>query len=115
MARGTKQAASKLCIKCNKVLPLGSFYPNKDWVAQSNRDAWCRDCANKHCDGRESLIQYCSQNNRRFNEGCWSKATDKAQSAVANNAEYVSPKTSSAKRERILEKTAVNQYFSMMN
>lgn len=115
MAKGTKQAASKLCIKCNRVLPLGSFYPNKDWVAQSYRDAWCRDCANKHCNEKETLIQYCSQNNRRFNETCWSKAHTKAESAVANNADYVSPKTTTAKREKILEKTAVSQYFSMMN
>lgn len=110
-----KQAASKLCIKCNTVLPLGSFYPNKDWVAQSYRDAWCRDCANKHCENKDTVIQYCTQNNRRFNSSCWDKAVTKAQSAVANNAEYVSPKTTTSKREKILEKTAVAQYFSMMN
>lgn len=110
-----KQAASKLCIKCNKVLPLGSFYPNKDWMAQSNRDAWCKDCANKHCNDKDGVIQYCTQNNRRFNTSCWDKAKTKAEGAVANNADYVSPRTSSARREKILEKTTVSQYFSMMN
>ena len=110
-----KQAASKLCIKCNTVLPLGSFYPNKEWVAQSYRDAWCRDCANKHCENKDDIIQYCVQNNRRFNASCWDTAVNKAQSAVANNAEYVSPKTSTSRREKILEKTAVAQYFAMMN
>lgn len=115
MARQAKQAPSKLCIKCNRVLPLGSFYPNKQWVAQSYRDAWCRDCTNKHCNDKDSLMQYCSQNNRRFSLSCWEKAKDKAGGAVANNADYVSPKTTTAKREKILEKTTVNQYFSMMN
>ena len=114
MAR-QKQAPSKLCIKCNSVLPLGTFYPNKEWAAQSYRDAWCRDCANKHCNDKDGVIQYCAQNNRRFNSSCWDAAMNKAQGAVANNAEYVSPKTTTSKREKILEKTAVAQYFSMMN
>lgn len=110
-----KQAASKLCIKCNRVLPLGSFYPNMQWIVQSNRDAWCRECANKHCVDKDTVVQYCSQNNRCFNTSCWETAMTKAQGAVANNAEYVAPKTTSARREKILEKTAVSQYFAMMN
>lgn len=110
-----KQAPSKLCLRCSRVLPLGSFYPNREWVAQSYRDAWCRDCANKHCSDKDSVAQYCAQNNRMFNASCWEKAVVKAQGAVANNAEYVSPKTTTAKREKILAKVAVSQYFSMMN
>lgn len=43
------KVASKLCIKCNRVLPLGKFYPNKSWQSQRYHDAWCKDCANRYC------------------------------------------------------------------
>lgn len=110
-----KKVPSKLCIKCNRVLPLGDFYPNKEWIAQNYRDAWCKECVGKFCEDEQTVKQYCSLNNRRFNETCWERAVEKAEPAVANNAEYVSPKTSPAKRKKILQKTICRQYFSMMN
>lgn len=115
MARPQKKPPSKLCIRCNKVLPLGDFYPNKEWVAQSYRDAWCKECVAKHCTDEETIKQYCSLNNRKFNASCWECAVSKAKSAVANNADYVSPKTTPAKREIILLQVACKQFFSLMN
>jgi hypothetical protein len=52
--RKGRRIASKLCVKCGKVLPLNAFYPNRKWDAQSFHDAWCRECAMKFCVDRES-------------------------------------------------------------
>lgn len=44
-AKSKQQIASKLCVRCGEVLPLNSFYSNKEWASQSFHDAWCKECA----------------------------------------------------------------------
>ena len=110
-----QKGPSKLCMKCNRVLPLGDFYPNREWMAQNYRDAWCKDCVAKFCEDEESLRKYCSYNNRRFSTECWEKARIKAESAVSNIQEYILPKTNAEKREKIFLKTQCKQYFGLMN
>ena len=61
----------KLCIKCNRSLPLSEFYPNKKWAAQSYHDAWCKECAQRYCTDQESLKQYCFENNRKWEDSYW--------------------------------------------
>lgn len=91
--------ASKLCVRCNKVKPLGDFYLNKDWIAQSCHDAWCKDCCEEYCKDKDSLITYCGANNRRWDDSFWDKAGKKAQYVLATNAEYLDPKSSDRKKE----------------
>ena len=55
----TNKTPKKLCVKCGKVLPLNDFYRNREWSAQSYRDAWCKKCVNDFCTTRESLREYC--------------------------------------------------------
>lgn len=114
---GSKKAsvASKLCVRCNRVLPLADFYPNKEWRSQSYRDAWCRDCASRYCFDRESLKNYCYENNRRWEDSFYDSALKKAQYTLANNAEFINPKTSRKKKEEIEGRAAARQFFSLMN
>lgn len=107
--------ASKLCIRCNRVLPLAEFYPNRQWRSQSYRDVWCRDCASKYCFDRESIKQYCYENNRKWEESFYDSALKKAQYTQANNAEFLDPKTPRKKKEEIEGRAAARQFFSMMN
>ena len=76
---GKMQVPSKLCVKCNRVLPLGDFYQNKDWVAQRYHDAWCKECAAQNCKDKESLERYCYENNRKWKDNFWDSAAKKAQ------------------------------------
>lgn len=71
--------ASKLCVKCNRVLPLGEFYPNKAWTFQRYHDVWCKACASQYCKDKETLKQYCYENNRQWKENFWDSALKKAQ------------------------------------
>lgn len=107
--------ASKLCIRCNRVLPLSEFYSNREWRSQSYRDVWCRDCASKYCFDRESIKQYCYENNRRWEDTFYDSALKKAQYIQANNAEFIDPKTSRKKKDEIEGRAAARQFFSMMN
>ena len=107
--------ASKLCVRCNRVLPLGDFYPNKGWVDQRYHDAWCKDCAVRYCKDKETLKQYCYENNRQWKDSFWDSALKKAQYVIATDAEYISPKTGPKKRKEIENKAAVRQFFSLMN
>ena len=109
------KVGSKLCIRCNRVLPFADFYPNKQWRVQSYRDAWCKDCVADHCHDLESQKEYCHDNNRRWEDSYYDSAMKKAQYVLATNAEYIDPKTSSKKRELIAGRTAARQFFSMMN
>lgn len=110
-----KKTPSKLCLKCNRVLPLGDFYPNKKWSAQSYRDTWCKECAKKNCKTQEQIKQYCYENNRVWKDSFWDSAMKKAQYILSTSAEYIDPKTTSTKRRELEERTAASQFFSLMN
>lgn len=109
------QVSSKLCIRCNRVLPLGDFYPNKAWTAQRYHDVWCKECAAQYCKDQDTLKQYCYENNRQWKDNFWDSAVKKAQYVQATDAEYIDPKSSQKKRKDILNRTAVRQFFSFMN
>jgi len=109
------KVASKLCIRCNRVLPLGQFYPNRDWRSQQYRDAWCKDCVQKYAVDKESMERYCYENNRTWKDGFWDSAVKKAMYVLASNPEYLDPKASQKKRDKILNETAARQFFSFMN
>lgn len=116
MATNNKaKAPSKLCVRCNQVLPIGKFYSNKGWAQQSYRDAWCMECAGKYCKDKETIAQYCYENNRRWDPSFWTSALKKAQYVLATNPDYISPKTSDENRQALLDATAAKQFFSMMN
>jgi len=71
--------SSKLCVRCNRVLPLGDFYPNKAWAAQRYHDVWCKECAAQYCKDQDTLKQYCYENNRQWKDNYWDSALKKAQ------------------------------------
>lgn len=107
--------SSKLCVRCNRVLPLGNFYPNKAWTYQRYRDVWCKECASQYCKDQETLKQYCYENNRQWKDSFWDSALKKAQYVVATDADYIDPKTAPKKKNDILNRCAARQFFSMMN
>lgn len=119
MAGETKKrnakVASKLCIKCNRVLPLSQFYPNKSWQLQSYHDVWCRECAVRLCKNKKTVQQYCYDNNRVWKDTLWESATKKAQYTLATDPEYIDPGTTSTKRAEIEEACTARQFFSIMN
>lgn len=115
-SRGKAKAVpSKLCIRCNRVLPLAEFHPHKDWQSQAYRDVWCKECATKYCFDKDSLRDYCYENNRKWNDSFYDSAMKKAQYFQATNAEYIDPKVSAKKKEEIAGRSAARQFFSMMN
>lgn len=109
------KVASKLCIRCNKVLPLGKFYGNKAWSSQSYHDAWCMECAGKYCKDKDSIKQYCFDNNRRWDDSFWDSAVKKAQYQMATNPDYLNPKVADEKKLELLNAAAAKQFFSLMN
>lgn len=106
---------SKLCIKCNRVLPLTEFYPHKDWVSQRYHDAWCKECVQKYCVDSKSLAQYCYENDRQWKDSFWDLALKKAQYIAANDSDYISARTSLKKKEEILNSIAARQFQTVMN
>lgn len=105
----------KLCVKCNRSLPLSDFYSNRKWAAQANHDAWCRDCCNRYCTDVESLKQYCYENNRKWEDRFWESAYKKAQYALSTNKTYISTKTKAETKKSIIDAATCRQFFSMMN
>lgn len=67
-----------MCVKCGRVLTLDHFYMHRDWDAQSNRDAWCRECAARCCTNKEETRKYCWYNNRRWSDDYWEMAKKKS-------------------------------------
>lgn len=111
----TVKPTSKMCVKCNRVLPLGNFYPNTKWTSQWYKDAWCKECVDKLCIDKESTMQYCFENNRKWEEKCWDTAVKKAQYVVGTDSTYVKKTTSGKRRDDIMNKTTVKQFLGLMN
>lgn len=107
--------ASKLCVRCNKILPLLDFYANKSWSAQKYHDAWCKECAAQYCRDMETTKQYCYENNRMWKDATWDTAVKKALYVLSTNADYLKPTTSDKRKKEILNTTTVKQFFGMMN
>ena len=91
--KGVRKAPSKLCLRCNRILPLTNFYVHKDWREQVYRDAWCKECAGKYCKDKESLKGYCFENNRRWEDQYFDSAMKKAQYSLATNPDYLASST----------------------
>ena len=111
----SRKIQSKQCVKCGKILPLTAFYSNSDWGAQSFHDAWCQECATKHCVDKETLREYCWYNNRSWSEETYEGAVKKAKYSLANDPDYLNPQTSKRKMKQIEGMAVARAFFSVMN
>ena len=100
----------KLCSKCTKKKPLGSFYVNKLNKSQSCRDLWCKECIAKNVSDKESLQYYCEQNRRVFSETLWIDCFDKINSKYNNDVEFNG--LPEEKRLQFSTQKIINAYFS---
>ena len=115
MARVSKKTPSKLCVKCNTIKPLESFAPNKLWASQQYRDAWCMECAKKHCVNEETVKEYCYFNNRAFKEAAWEAAKKKAQYSLANNKVWLNPMTPPEKKKQEEDLATARSFLGLKN
>ncbi len=115
MARGKQNEPQKLCLKCGHVLPLSSFYQNREWKAQSCRDAWCKSCTQKFVVNKDTLKQFFWYNNREWSDQSYEQAKKKAAYLLGNDADYVSDKLTEDQKDAMEEKAACKAYLSMMN
>lgn len=117
MAKATvrKPSAVKLCLNCKEIKPLTDFYSNKGWAEQNNCDLYCKDCATQMCCDKESLRKYLWENNRVFREEIWTTAEKMAMRVLANNAEWLSPRTSKKKKDEIKDRMICKYCFTSMN
>ena len=95
-----KKIASKLCIRCNRIMPLEKFSKNQLWASQQYRDAWCTECAKKYCIDEETVKRYCFENNRKFLPKAWEAAKKKAQYDLGNNKVWLNPMTPPEEKQK---------------
>lgn len=105
----------KMCVKCNKILPLTEFYPNKLWKAQHYHDAWCKDCVANYCQDANTLKEYCHENNRQWKDSFWDSSVKKASYGLSTNPEYIQPHTTKRQRQEMANQAAVRAFLAMMN
>lgn len=106
---------SKLCIRCNQILPLEKFSANKLWASQQYRDAWCIDCAKKYCVDMDTVKQYCFENNRAFLDKAWEAAKKKAQYSLSNNKIWLNPNTPAEKKAEEENKAIADAFLAIKN
>jgi len=61
------------------------------------------------------MRQYCWENNRLWRDEMWDAAEKRAIRVLANNADWLSEKTSKKKKEEIRNRAICNQFFFVMN
>lgn len=108
---GTKAAKpqeqkTKCCQRCGEEKPETSFYSNKGWKKEGNRDRWCKECYAKIRD-KDGLMEYLWENNHGWNEDVWNNARTKAQNIAVNNDIYLN--SSEEKKVKIIDKLTVQQ------
>lgn len=110
-----KKQNAKLCIKCNRILPLEKFSANRLWASQQYRDAWCAECAKDFCVDEETVKRYCFENNRKFKERAWEAAKKKAAYDLNNNKVYLNPMTSPEKKKQEESLATARAFLSLKN
>ena len=110
-----KKIASKLCIRCNRIMPLEKFSANKLWASQQYRDAWCTECAKKYCVDEDTVKRYCYENNRKFKENAWEAAKKKAKYDLANNKVWLNPLTSPEDKKKEEDLAAARSFLVLKN
>lgn len=110
-----KKIASKLCIRCNRIMPLEKFSANKLWASQQYRDAWCTECAKKYCVDEETVRRYCYENNRKFKENAWEAAKKKAKYDLANNKVWLNPLTSPEDKKKEEDLATARSFLVLKN
>ena len=110
-----KKVASKLCIRCNRIMPLEKFSVNKLWASQQYRDAWCTECAKAFCKDKETVKRYCYENNRKFKENAWEAAIKKASYDLANNKVWLNPLTSPEDKKKEEDLAAARSFLILKN
>ena len=110
-----RKKAAKLCVRCNRILPLEDFSVNKLWASQQYRDAWCNECAQKFCKDEETVRRYCYENNREFKESAWEAARKRASYSLNNNKAYMNPMTSPEKKKEIADAEQAKAFLSARN
>jgi len=106
---------SKLCLKCDEVKPMSSFYKNRDWMAQQCTDAWCKSCAQEYCKDKETLREYCWHNNRQWSDHLYDTAVGKSKYYLSKHNVYLNPKTPEKTKEEIRAVAVVINFFAIMN
>ena len=110
-----KKIASKLCIKCNRILPLEKFSANRLWASQQYRDAWCVDCAKSFCVDEETVKQYCFENNRKFKDNAWEAAKRRAVYDLNNNKIWLNPMASQEDKNKEEALAQARAFLSIKN
>ena len=110
-----KKVASKLCIRCNRIMPLDKFSVNKLWASQQYRDVWCTECAKAFCKDEETVKRYCFENNRKFKEKAWEAAKKKASYDLANNKVWLNPLTSPEDKKKEEDLAAARAFLIIKN
>lgn len=110
-----KKTLSKLCIKCNRILPLEKFSANRLWASQQYRDAWCTECTRDFCKDEDTVRRYCFENNREFKEKAWEAAKKKAAYDLNNNKVYLNPMTPPEKKKEEEELAQARAFLVLKN
>lgn len=110
-----KKVASKLCVKCNQIKPLENFSANRLWASQQYRDAWCTECAKKHCVDEATTREYCYHNNRAFKPKAWEAAKKKAAYDLANNKIWLNPNTPPEQKKKEEDLAAARSFLILKN
>lgn len=106
---------TKICMRCNRVLPLIEFYTNKGWKQQMYRDSWCRDCVKEYCTDKEKLEQYCYENNRLWKDSYWETAEKKAALQLSTDPTYCGASTPIEKKREMMTRSTITNFWGIMN
>lgn len=101
------------CALCERDLEPSEFYENKESQLTGGLDAWCKNCAHMFVKDKATMQEYCSHNNRVFNEELWEKSEQLALADI--NSGKVSGYNSETSRNNYITRRAITDYFKQMN
>lgn len=103
-----------VCAKCGKALNIGKFYANKGFRENNGRDRWCKDCAATHIVSKETLVDYCHENRRVFNERLYKICVEEVDKNLRTDLGYIAI-LDGAKKEQYRFEQVKPLYLRQMN
>lgn len=105
---------TKTCVKCNTKQPLINYYKHTNYKDAQGYDVWCKDCVKKYVVDKESLIDYCYQNKRKFSEELYKRCETRIDFELDKDLTYIKI-VDLTKKQQYRWDLIRKEYFRQMN
>lgn len=106
----------KVCPICGKELPLRDFYENIENKQGFNHDFWCKNCAKRFVQDKDTMKEYCENNARVFMQDLWEDSKELAKKKYVQKGGAITGDSALSEAvKQSLIRSSISSYFRRFN